>query len=172
MPNDASQDQATRDLNVVINRLADAQDNAFKREVMRHADFPLDHTLSRWLDRYMAAPPAPRPPGPSYSQRLSTSLVARKARVDALMALRARGEKHARRWPRLRQAAEQDQKARRDAETKRRQDIAAREAAAREALVRKKEREAADARVAVLMRQRAARGPRYQFTTFGLRRVN
>ncbi|KAJ7440566.1 hypothetical protein FB451DRAFT_1443155 [Mycena latifolia] len=107
--------------------------------------------------------PKPRV-GPSYFERKRAELVARKARHDALMALRVGSEKYGRRWPRFRQIAEDKENAHRAVEFKRKQDLAAREQAAKAALVRKEERAAADARVAVLMRQRTsgrrARGAR------------
>ncbi|KAJ7449014.1 hypothetical protein FB451DRAFT_1567147 [Mycena latifolia] len=150
-------------------------DKACKLEVMhRLPTAPLDDVLQRWLDRYVPPKPKARV-GPSYFERKRAELVARKARVDALMALRAGSEKYGRRWPRFRQIAEDKENARRAVESKRKQDLAAREQAAKAALVRKEERAAADARVAVLMRQRTSgrgarrtRGAIIHPTPFGL----
>ncbi|KAJ7478929.1 hypothetical protein FB451DRAFT_1172061 [Mycena latifolia] len=159
-----SHNNAAPNRDLIPMNLTAAQDKAFKREVMRHldhSDVPIDGPLTNWLDRYMPTKRAPHPT--PYFERLRANLVARKARVDALMALHARGDKHGRRWPRLRQIAEEEQKARHAAASKRKADVQARQEAAMAALVRKEERAAASARVALLMRQRASgRGPRFK----------
>ncbi|KAJ7437876.1 hypothetical protein FB451DRAFT_1570509 [Mycena latifolia] len=111
--------------NRIPRNLTPAQDKAFK-QVMRHQehpDLPIDAPLAHWFNRYMPPNPAAHPV--HYYDELRANLVTRKARVDTLMALHARGEKHTQQWPRLCQAAEQAQKACIAATTKHRLDIEA-----------------------------------------------
>ncbi|KAJ7430927.1 hypothetical protein FB451DRAFT_1422119 [Mycena latifolia] len=141
-----SHNNAVPNHDLIPMNLTAAQDKAFKREVMRHLDHsnvPINGPLTNWLDRYMPTKRAPQPT--PYFERLCANRVARKARVDALMALHSRGDKHGRRWPRLHQIAEEEQKARHAAASKHKADVQACQEVAMAALVRKEERAAASA---------------------------
>ncbi|KAJ6570825.1 hypothetical protein DFH09DRAFT_1079809 [Mycena vulgaris] len=139
-----------------LRALAVAQDKAFKYEALHHdASQPVRAPLQRWIKKYrppmqpITLPQPTAPPRQSFYELKRAELVARKARVDALMALRARGEKEAHlRWPPFRQSREEQQKRQRAADGKHRADEEARLEAARAAFERKEERAAADARVA------------------------
>ncbi|KAJ6586360.1 hypothetical protein DFH09DRAFT_1308391 [Mycena vulgaris] len=96
-----------------LRALAVAQDKAFKYEALHHDTSQAPITL----------PQLTAPPRQSFYKLKRAELVARKARVDALMALRARGEKEAHlRWPRFRQSREEQQKRQRAADGKHRAD--------------------------------------------------
>lgn len=114
-----------------------------------HSDKPFDPVLQQWLDRYLPLPRKPGPRGPTFYERKRAELVAKKARADALMNLRATVlKKSARLWPRLREARQADKEnGDRMARVKEREAKAKVEAA--------RERAAADARVAHLMALRA-----------------
>ncbi|KAJ7772704.1 hypothetical protein DFH07DRAFT_953163 [Mycena maculata] len=123
---------------------SDTESKVFKREALRTVDAPRDDVLKGWLSQYLPSEKNQRPPPKITFAERKLRLVAKKARVDALMSLRARALKEsARRWPKLREAREADK------------ENEGRAAAARQrAAIAKAEREAAAARVAHLMRLR------------------
>jgi hypothetical protein len=118
-----------------------------------HAPGP---TLRAWIDSCVLPPP-PKPPGhKTYYERRRAELVAKKARVNNLMDMRARALKSAqRRWPQPRCLSKDHEKENR---ARQKEEEAAREAVKAEKVVReaKEERAAAAARVATLMQMRAA----------------
>ncbi|KAJ7478026.1 hypothetical protein B0H11DRAFT_2234355 [Mycena galericulata] len=135
--------------------ITDRTTKGFKKEAMRAADGnqPLSPIVQSWLNENRAPPqaPTPTPPHPSqpsFYERKRAQLVLRKARVDALIHLRACALK-SRHWPRLREAREADKENEvRLMRVKAREERAKAEAA--------RERAAADARVAHLMALRSA----------------
>ncbi|KAJ7495439.1 hypothetical protein FB451DRAFT_1387467 [Mycena latifolia] len=154
-------------------RLTPAQDKAFKiggtslqnyddlltimrAEAIRHKGQPVTRQLDLWLSSYLPGPPTgSRRQG--YYERRRAELVAKKARVQALMDLRARALREgSRRWPRLREAREKDIQ-QRALKSKQLEDA---RKAARAVIEAKEARAAADARVAVLMALRMAGGKR------------
>jgi hypothetical protein len=112
-------------------------------------------TLQAWIDSYVLPPP-PKPPGhQTYYERRRAELAAKKARVTALMDMRARALKSARRrWPQPRCLSKDHEK---ESLTRQMEEKAALEAAKAEKRVReaKEERAATAARVATLMQMRA-----------------
>ncbi|KAJ7112733.1 hypothetical protein C8R44DRAFT_741805 [Mycena epipterygia] len=144
--------------------LTAAQDKAFKHEALHHRGGPVNAPLQRWLDNYLLPTKPTAAPRQSFYERKEAEFAAKKARRDTLDEMRARGEKVAnRRWPRLRRIAE-DKENLRVATLKKE---AARLAAVRGELEHKRERAAADARVAELMRLHALRRPRVTSMAIG-----
>jgi hypothetical protein len=151
--------------------LTDAQDKAFKLgEFHLKQQIALSHcfaeamyldgrapgpTLQAWIESYVVPPP-PKPPGyQTYYERRRAELAAKKARVDALMVMRARALESAhRRWPQPRCLSKDHEKENR---TRQMEEKAAREAAKAKKAAREAEAEraAAAARVATLMQMRA-----------------
>ncbi|KAJ7459010.1 hypothetical protein FB451DRAFT_1406176 [Mycena latifolia] len=133
-------------MSTYASHLTAAEDKALKKEAIRGNGQPVTRKLNLWLSSYLPGPPS-GPHRPSYYERRRAELVARKKRVEALMELRAR------RWPRMRQAREEDDRvqAKRVEEARR---------AARIAIEAKEAWAAADARVATLMALRFAGGKR------------
>ncbi|KAJ7457109.1 hypothetical protein FB451DRAFT_1407135 [Mycena latifolia] len=81
--------------------LGDPQSKAFKKEALRKDGKVTSPRLKIWLDRQRFPPKPAGPPKKSYYEQLRARLVARKARVTALMELRARAlENSRRRWSR------------------------------------------------------------------------
>ncbi|KAJ7089386.1 hypothetical protein C8R44DRAFT_751401 [Mycena epipterygia] len=134
-------------------------------EALHHRGGPVNAPLQRWLDSYLLSTKPTVAPCQSFYERKEAEFAAKKARRDTLDKMRARGEKVAnRRWPRLRRIAE-DKENLRVATLKKE---AARLAAARAELEHKRERAAADAHVAELMRLHALRRPRGRALTLTL----
>ncbi|KAJ7450111.1 hypothetical protein FB451DRAFT_1410457 [Mycena latifolia] len=134
-----------------INYAVVAEEQALRLEAIRSKGQPVTRKLDLWLSSYLPGPPL-GPLRANYYEHRRAELLARKKRVEALMELRARAlRESSRRWPRLRQAREQDMQvqAKRIEEVRR---------AARAAIEAKAARAAADARVATLMALRAAGG--------------
>ncbi|KAJ7469201.1 hypothetical protein FB451DRAFT_1400757 [Mycena latifolia] len=133
--------------------LTAVEDKALKREAIRSKGEPVTRKLDLWLSSYLPGPPS-GPRRANYYEQRRAELLARKKRVEALMELRARAlRESARRWPKMRQAREEDNRvqAKRVEEARR---------AARIAIEAKEARAAADARVASLMALRFAGGKR------------
>ncbi|KAJ7120870.1 hypothetical protein C8R44DRAFT_877197 [Mycena epipterygia] len=135
-------------------RLIDAQDKALKQEVLQHAGQPLTHQLERWIDGYMPPRHSLGLRSSSYFEWRCAELNAKKVRTDAVLALRAKAlQSRKRKWPRFWDSREKEnQKLVNKARVLADADLAMKKE--REA---QKEREAADARVAVLMHHHTAR---------------
>ncbi|KAJ7104998.1 hypothetical protein C8R44DRAFT_746237 [Mycena epipterygia] len=135
-------------------RLVDAQDKALKREVLRSTGRPLTRKLERWIDGYL---PPRRPSGQhrsSYFERRCAELDAKKARTTAFLALRAKAlESRRKKWPRIWDSREKENQQL----VNKARILADAYLAMKKEREARREREAADARVAVLMRHRNAR---------------
>lgn len=123
-------------------------------EALKYDGQPVNHQLRSWLNHYRTPVVTPVVRGPDFHERKRAALVARvlarKKRVDALMELRMRALTNStRRWPRPRCHPQ-------DKENQRRAEVILREEAARKVERDVEERMAADARMEVLMRLRAA----------------
>ncbi|KAJ7088317.1 hypothetical protein C8R44DRAFT_751891 [Mycena epipterygia] len=138
---------------VIAHRLVDAQDKALKQEVLRHAGQPLTRKLDRWIDTYMPLRCSSGTRPSSYFERRCTELNTKKARTDAFLALRAKAlQSCKKKWPRIWDSREKEnQKLVNKARV-----LADADLAMKKEWEARREWEAADARVAVLMRHRTA----------------
>ncbi|KAJ7088345.1 hypothetical protein C8R44DRAFT_751913 [Mycena epipterygia] len=147
---------------VIAYRLVNTQDKALKQG-SRHAGQPLTRKLDPWIDTYMPLRCSSGTRPSSYFERRCTELNAKKARTDAFLALWAKLlQSRKKKWPRIWDSREKEnQKLVNKARVLADADLAMKKE--REAW---REREAADARVAVLMRHRTAGKLRTGFGAF------
>ncbi|KAJ6566710.1 hypothetical protein B0H19DRAFT_1066994 [Mycena capillaripes] len=145
--------------------LSSEPDKAMKQEAIRHKGGPFKPHVQRWIDTY--ALQGRDPPKTTYYERRRGELAVKKARADALMEARTRALKSgARRWPKLREAREYDKENAMRADQQKQAEAEAVRAAAKEVLVAKELRAAAEARVSTLMRLRG-NGPHHHETSAG-----